>query len=119
MRNFSSRSTFSSTFVVDETTQLGDPSFVRIVEAMLITMGSSPEMMTPSEVDVIVNFMGWFERNQGYTIYNALPKGAKDHGDLAVVSPVFCCHNLNEGHSVVVIWTDAKCKVSYLSRANG
>lgn len=116
MRNFSSRSTYSSTYVVDETTELGDPSFVRIIDALLISMGRQyPEQMVPSEEQALANFIGWFEENKARTLYSALPKSARSvREDLMVVSPTFVFHNLSEGHSVVVIWADSKGKIAYL-----
>lgn len=93
MRNFSSVVSQSCTFVLDGRTRLGDPAFVRVTDALMITMGANPRSMNTSEEGVLNDFANWVVTNSV-----ACRDGER------VPNPVFAYHNLNEGHSLAVIW---------------
>jgi hypothetical protein len=104
MRNYSSLVGYDSVFTADANMSFTDPSFVRIQEALVITMGANPSMLTTSEERVLADFIGWLLHCKEESV-NTPPR-----------APVFVYHNLNEGHSLAVIWTDLKGKVSYLQQ---
>lgn len=100
MRNFVSKIDQFCTFVLDETVTFVDPTFVRIQEALVITMGANPELMTPSEEGVLADFIGWVRRCKEDTRQGYVPHKL-----------IFAYHNLSEGHSLAVVWTDSKRKL--------
>jgi hypothetical protein len=114
MINFSTAVSPASTFVVAESTGLFDSYFDRIKEALVITMGGNLRSLTPSQVEVLADFDKWVIHNKGATIVGRETAALLRSDTKPLVKPIFFYVNLNEGHSMAVIWADAKGKVSYL-----
>jgi hypothetical protein len=116
MRHFTTKVATSCTYVLDDTTSMTDPAFVRVQQALVITMGANPECMTDSEERVLADFIRWVGQNLGRTVH---PVDKIDQVGIYtlpdfVVNPIFCYHNLSEGHSLVCIWSDSKGKINYI-----
>lgn len=112
MRNFSSSIDASCTYVLDDSTTFTDPAFVRIQRALMVSMGANPDTMTPSEEGVLADFIGWVKHNLEVCCRLSMRGEGWDIGDVGVLKPVFTYHNLNEGHSVAVVWVDDKRKLA-------
>jgi hypothetical protein len=111
MINFSTVVSSASVFVLNEETSRGGPVFVQVVQALAITMGVNPDSLTPSQDEVFADFAKWVNHNKGASQADRkLPALLRSHTK-PLVKPAFFYANLNEGHSMVVIWTNAEGKV--------
>lgn len=104
MRNFTSIMSRDCVFAIGANDGFRSPTFVRIQEALVITMGANPEMMTPGEESVLADFIGWYMRCKE-DFSNEVPYRA----------PLFAYHNLNEGHSMAVMIVNDEGAVPYFA----
>jgi len=105
MRNFSSMVGLTNSFAVDVRESVDGNYINSCREALLITMGANPSMLTPSERGTLSDFTEWF-----------LDAVEDDRKGIFPQKPVFFCANLHEGHSVVFVAVDSKSSLQLLSR---